>query len=248
MSVVKQATLLLLLAVISTYADHHHDCHNLTKKLPETDLHEIFGDWVLVWSVSKNERVPGQWSDIISSDVELRLLPDNHTITFSERNMFHNGTCINFFINMTRDESHNHTLQVIGGTMEMNGTISPDNELGHVDFYESCPDCLVLVYMSSEGHFLMIYKKDGEHRNAELLKAAHSNHTKLAECLGFPHDKALHYKGPTDFCHKKSSPDEVEHHDKADHHDKDDHHIKADQHEETEQHEKVDPTEKAAES
>ncbi|XP_049457617.1 saxitoxin and tetrodotoxin-binding protein 2-like [Epinephelus fuscoguttatus] len=210
MSVVKQATLLLLLAVISTYADHHHDCHGLTKKLPETDLHKIFGDWVLVWSISKHEKAPGLWSDLTSSHVELRLLPDNHTITFTERNMFHNAYCINYFINMTTDESHNYTLQIIGGTMEINGTISPDNELGHLGFYESCPDCLVFVWRG-EDHCLMIYKKDGEHRDAELLKAARSNHTKLAECLGFPHDKAFHYDGAADFCHKKSSPDEVEH-------------------------------------
>ncbi|XP_023254440.1 saxitoxin and tetrodotoxin-binding protein 1-like, partial [Seriola lalandi dorsalis] len=121
------------------------------------------------------------------------------------------GSCTNFIINMsmpsdpTSDE--HHQLKVIAATVEKDGVVQPYNDSGVVDVYESCPDCLTAVYKSIHGRYLLSYRREGHHSDVEQLKAAHSDHRKQAECLGFPHDKAFSYDGAADFCHKKSSPE-----------------------------------------
>ncbi|XP_049457609.1 saxitoxin and tetrodotoxin-binding protein 2-like isoform X2 [Epinephelus fuscoguttatus] len=174
MSVVKQGTLLLLLlAVIGTSADHD-DCHGLNTTLPATDLHKIVGDWVLVWSVSDHQQGWDLLPNVTSSHAEFRLLPDNHTYMFNERNMYIDKLCANYIINMSTEGSDDHMLHNRGA------------------------------------------RRDGHHRDVEVLNAAHDNHKKQAECLGFPHDKPFSYDGVADFCHKKSSADvEADHHNKA---------------------------------
>ncbi|XP_023252717.1 saxitoxin and tetrodotoxin-binding protein 1-like [Seriola lalandi dorsalis] len=111
--VVKQTVLLLLLAAIGCNAAPAADeCEGLHKTLPAKDLHTIFGDWVLVWSVSDHQQGSDLLQNLSSSHVELRLLPDNTTIMFNERNVFIDGSCSNFIINMsmpsdpTSDEHH----------------------------------------------------------------------------------------------------------------------------------------------
>ncbi|XP_022603157.1 saxitoxin and tetrodotoxin-binding protein 1-like [Seriola dumerili] len=210
--VVKQAVLLLLLAAISCSAAPAADeCEGLHKTLPAKDLHTIFGDWVLVWSVSDHQQGWDLLPNVSSSHVELRLLPDNTTIMFNERNMYIDKSCSNFIINMsmpsdpTSDE--HHPLNVIAATVEKDGVVQPYNDSGVVDVYESCPDCLTAVYKSIHGRYLLSYRREGHHSDVEQLKAAHSDHRKQAECLGFPHDKPFSYDGAADFCHKKSSPE-----------------------------------------
>lgn len=51
-------------------------------------LLQIFGDWVLVWSVSDHEKGSELLDRVTSSHVELQLLPDNETITYNERNLY----------------------------------------------------------------------------------------------------------------------------------------------------------------
>uniref|UniRef100_A0A3B4WDB1 Uncharacterized protein n=1 Tax=Seriola lalandi dorsalis TaxID=1841481 RepID=A0A3B4WDB1_SERLL len=92
-------------------------------------------------------------------------------------------------------------------SVEKDGVVQPYNDSGVVDVYESCPDCLTAVYKSIHGRYLLSYRREGHHSDVEQLKAAHSDHRKQAECLGFPHDKAFSYDGAADFCHKKSSPE-----------------------------------------
>ncbi|XP_044028260.1 uncharacterized protein LOC122864712 [Siniperca chuatsi] len=214
MIVVKRAVLLLLLlllAVIGTdAAPGPGHCGVLNKTLPTKDFHKIFGDWVLVWSVSDYQLGSDVLGNLSSSHVKLQLLPDNKTIVYNERNMFLDKPCTQYFINMSMpsdpSDSDHHTLHTEAAMVEKDGVVQPYNDSGDVDFYESCSDCLVMVYREKEFQFLLIYRREGHHRDVELLKAAHSDHKKLAECLGFPHDRPFSYDGVADFCHKKSSP------------------------------------------
>ncbi|XP_044028084.1 saxitoxin and tetrodotoxin-binding protein 1-like [Siniperca chuatsi] len=205
MIVVKRAVLLLLpllLAVIGTdAAPCTRDCARLTKMLSTKDLHKILGEWVLVWSVSDTQQVSDRLGNLSSSYIKLQLLPDNKTIMYNERYMLLDMLCskLDFNISLNFDPSEYHTLHIMSALAEN-------------FIYESCSDCLAVLYRgkmantSKVGRFLFIYKREGHHRDVELLKAAHSDHKKLAECLGFPHDKTFSYDGATGSCHLKSSP------------------------------------------
>ncbi|XP_044028082.1 saxitoxin and tetrodotoxin-binding protein 1-like isoform X2 [Siniperca chuatsi] len=205
MIVVKPAVLLLLpllLAVIGTdAAPCTRECARLTKMLPTKDVHKILGDWVMVWSVSDTQQGSDRLGNLSSSYIRFQLLPDNKTIMFNKRSMLLDMLCskYDFNISLNFDPSEYHTLHIISA-------------LGENFFYESCSDCLALVYRgkmantSKVGRFLFIFWREGHHRDVELLKAAHSDHKKLAECLGFPHDKPFSYDGATGSCHLKSSP------------------------------------------
>ncbi|XP_029282199.1 saxitoxin and tetrodotoxin-binding protein 1-like [Cottoperca gobio] len=209
MSVVKRVALLLLLlaAIITSEAVAPENCEGL-KKLPTNDLHEISGDWVLVWSVSNKQIGWDLNMNLSSSHVEFRLLPDNNTVMFTERNLFSNNTCINYYINMSLEvQPDNHTLHTINTMEEKNGVTVPYNESGSLDFYETCPDCMMMVYKEPENRFLLNYRREGKHQDVEQMTAAHADHQRLAECLGFPLDKPFIYDGAADFCHKKSSPE-----------------------------------------
>ncbi|XP_038581346.1 saxitoxin and tetrodotoxin-binding protein 1-like [Micropterus salmoides] len=211
MIVVKRVLLLLLLAAIGSDArPGPEDCGSLSKRLPTKDLHKIFGDWALVWSVSDTQYGRDLMVNSSSSHVELQLLPDNKTILYNERNMFLDKPCTTYFFNLTMpsdlSDSENYTLPTGVGMLETDGVVRPYDDSGKVEFYETCPDCLVLVYRGTLGQFLLIYRREGQHRDVEQLKAAHGDHHELAECLGFPQDKPFIYDGAADFCHKKSSP------------------------------------------
>nr|BAF56478.1 tributyltin binding protein type 2 [Paralichthys olivaceus]BAF56479.1 tributyltin binding protein type 2 [Paralichthys olivaceus] len=202
--------LLLAVAVLalgSNAAAVVEECNSLKKALPTDDLHKIFGDWVLVWSITD---IPGGWDifpNITSSHVELRLFADNKTIEFNERNLHSDNSCSNYILNMSSSSvaSDRHTLNTLAATVEKDGVVQPFNDTGDLDLYESGSDSLVVIYTSKDGHFLLIYKREGHHSNVDQLKASHSEHKKRAECLGFTVDKEFIYDGVSDFCHKKSS-------------------------------------------
>ncbi|GLD59686.1 saxitoxin and tetrodotoxin-binding protein 1-like protein [Lates japonicus] len=154
--VVKRAVLLLLLAGVigSDPVPSPEGCEGLNKPLPRNDLHKIFGDWVLVWSVTDNAHGWQMEPKINSSHVELRLLPDNKTISFIERNLHINKSCSIYSLNMSfpldSSDSNQHTLHTDVATEDMDGVVKPYNDSGVLDLYESCPDCLVVVYRSPE--------------------------------------------------------------------------------------------------
>ncbi|KAI3359018.1 hypothetical protein L3Q82_015401, partial [Scortum barcoo] len=199
MSVVKRAMLpmLLLAAIGANAAPGPEDCDGLNKTLPATDLHKISGNWVLVWSVAVTELGSAMLANLSSSYVELQLLPDSKTIVYNESNKFNDKSCIKYLINMTMptDFSHFNQLHIDSGTLLKDGVVQEYNHTADVDLFETCPDCMVMVYRAEVGGFLLIYRRDGHHQDVELLKAAHSNHKKVAECLGFPHDKPFVYDG-----------------------------------------------------
>ncbi|KAK9527088.1 hypothetical protein VZT92_015750 [Zoarces viviparus] len=203
MNSVKRALLLLLLAAIGTNAaPGPEDCHSL-KKLPTLDPHKVYGDWVMVWCVADHQEAWDQMQNISSSHVEFRLHQDNSTVLFIEGNLLTNKTCSYYFMNFTAADGGNNMMDIAAATVKD----SDLNEWVQIDFYESCPECLMMVYKYPAGRFMMNYRKDGDHQDVEKLNSYHGELRKMAECLGFPHDKPFSYDGAADFCHKKSSPD-----------------------------------------
>ncbi|KAM6973900.1 saxitoxin and tetrodotoxin-binding protein 1-like [Tautogolabrus adspersus] len=205
MSLLKQAMLLLLLAAVGTYAAPE-DCDGLNKTVPAKDLHKIMGDWVLVWSVSDSKSINVE--NISSSHVELRLRPDNNTISYIERNMFLDSSCTTYNSTVLIP-SEQSVMDVVAATMERDGVVSPFNDSAKLEFFETCPECLVMVYRGDAGQYLLIYRKEGHHQDIEKTKEAHSDFKKLATCLGLPHDDRFTYKDAQDFCHKKFSPEQA---------------------------------------
>ncbi|XP_067468495.1 saxitoxin and tetrodotoxin-binding protein 1-like [Thunnus thynnus] len=210
MSIVKRVVLLLLLlvalctnaapttdaALTTDAAPTTEECDSLKKTLTK-DLSTVIGYWVLVWAVTDNPMVSGLWGNISSSYLEMRLLPDNKTILFSERNL----------LLVSSISSSKGSSSSSSSTLEQDGVVQPYNESGGVDFYKSCSDCLLKVYKGKGllGQYLLSYRREGQHGDVEQLKAALSDHQKQAECFGFSHDQSFSYDGAADFCHKKSS-------------------------------------------
>ncbi|KAF7210782.1 saxitoxin and tetrodotoxin-binding protein 2-like [Nothobranchius furzeri] len=65
-----------------------------------------------------------------------------------------------------------------------------------------------MPYKTSTHQYLISYKREGLHRDVEKHKVDHDNLKKMAESLGFRHDKQFIYNGLADFCRKKSAPEE----------------------------------------
>ncbi|XP_075306489.1 saxitoxin and tetrodotoxin-binding protein 1-like [Odontesthes bonariensis] len=210
---VSKVAVLLLLAVIGSYAEPSaEECEGLTKRLPSKDLNKIFGKWVLVWSVTDRETGRSLLANISSSHVDFKLLADNKTIEYIERNVYLGSldSCTTFFINMTLptdDSTEHHTLKADFNRVEKDGVVQEYNDTGDVDFYESCDDCLLMTYKTSIFGLLLSYKRKGSNWDVEQMKTAHDGLKKTAECLKFIHDKPFTYDGLTDLCNKKSAPD-----------------------------------------
>ncbi|KAF6731565.1 Saxitoxin and tetrodotoxin-binding protein 1 [Oryzias melastigma] len=200
-------SVLLLLAVIGSHAaPNPSKCEGLTKRLQTKDLNKIFRNWVLVWSVADHEEGDSLVSNISSSHVEFQLLPENKTISYIERNVYNVNVFQSepFFLHYLLHEC-DRTIQqrprskrcvsTTSVRLEVDGQPVEYNDTGAVDFYETCPDCLMLVYKTSSGRYLLDYKEEGSHRDVEKHKAGHDDHKKLADCLGFPDKKAYVYDG-----------------------------------------------------
>ncbi|XP_037548958.1 uncharacterized protein LOC119425502 [Nematolebias whitei] len=211
---VRGAVLLLLLAAFGSNAapPPAEDCANVTKRLPTKDLHEIFDHWVLVWSVSDHDVGHGLLAKLSSSHVEFKLDNDNKTIDIIERNRLvergHHDTCTTYFTKTTMpsDDAEHHTIKSDNIKIEKNGIPHEYNDIGEMDFYQTCSDCLLMIYKTSKQQYLLVYRREGSHLDVEQHKADHDDHKKLAECLGFPHHQPFIYNGKADFCHKLSIP------------------------------------------
>ncbi|KAF3706879.1 Saxitoxin and tetrodotoxin-binding protein 1 Precursor [Channa argus] len=209
--VVKLLLLVVLVDMVgSSVAPAAEECDILTNRLQVKDLHKIFGDWVLVWSVGDHQQAWDLFPNVSSSHVEVQLLPDKTTVVFNERNLYIDKSCSNYVINLSmpsdRSDAEHHTLHALSATVETHGHVQPYNDSAALEFYETCPDCLLLVYKNIHGRYLLSYRREGHHSDIHQLKAAHDDHRKQSECLGFGPEKPFSYDGVADFCHKKSSP------------------------------------------
>ncbi|KAM3595942.1 uncharacterized protein V6R79_005678 [Siganus canaliculatus] len=108
-------------------------------------------------------------------------------------------------------EHDHHRLQVISSTFERAGEVKivEDATRGKVSFFHSGEDSLSMLYDGVEGKFVLIYKKEGLHRDVAAHKESHEDHQKLSHCLGIDHSAPFIYDGEADFCHKKSAAEEV---------------------------------------
>ncbi|XP_059205246.1 saxitoxin and tetrodotoxin-binding protein 1-like [Centropristis striata] len=210
MDVVQTSMLLLLLAALgATVEPSPENCHGLNVTLQKEEMHKIFGDWVMVWVMPDHDdqRIEDIMPNFTSSHMELRLLTDNHTVTFNEWNSYSINKCRKYFINMSVAAEDSTDLHHVGGKIEDDGVFTEYNESGQMHFFETCDDCLVMVYKNAEGRFLLIYRRKGHHQDVDKLKEHYDNNNKLAECLGFPPGKTFTYDGAADLCPKKSAPE-----------------------------------------
>uniref|UniRef100_A0A672YRG7 Apolipoprotein M n=1 Tax=Sphaeramia orbicularis TaxID=375764 RepID=A0A672YRG7_9TELE len=178
---------------------------------PNTDKCKVYGDWVLVWAVSDNPKGHELLPNVSSSHVEMKLRPDNKTIEYNERNVYLGNICASYFLNLTiPDDDHEYYSPIHAGAIEeKDGVRKMLNDSAKVHFLESCDDCMTMIYDSETyGRYLLIYRRDGHHRDVEQMKAHQASHEKLAKCLHFPLEHVFIYDGVADFCHKKSAPEE----------------------------------------
>ncbi|XP_054878558.1 saxitoxin and tetrodotoxin-binding protein 1-like [Poeciliopsis prolifica] len=203
--------LLLVAAIGCSAAPAPEECQGLAKRLPSKNLHKIYGEWVLIWSVTDFHTGQYLLGNLTSSHVEYKLLADNKTIEYIERNKF-SDSCTIYFMNLTipSDDAEHHTLATQSVRVEKNGVEINFNETGNVEFYESCDDCLLMTYKSPTMNFLLSYRREGSHQDVKQHQADHDDLKKMAECLGVPHDKPYTYDGVADFCHKKSAPEAIQ--------------------------------------
>uniref|UniRef100_A0A3Q3XAK9 Uncharacterized protein n=1 Tax=Mola mola TaxID=94237 RepID=A0A3Q3XAK9_MOLML len=194
---VKRAALLLLLlaavAALGSEAAPGPDCDGLNKTLPAARLHDILGDWVLVWSVSDEPGSVELLTNLTSSHVELRLLEDNHTqcVVVVIVVVVIVAVVIVVMVDLIVDVP----AVCLPSALQKNGSVDHISVLADVVFFESCPDCLHMDYRGSVGHYLVIYRREGRHRDVEQLQASHNDHGKLATCLGLPHHTPFVYDG-----------------------------------------------------
>nr|XP_054600917.1 saxitoxin and tetrodotoxin-binding protein 1-like [Nothobranchius furzeri] len=100
--------------------------------------------------------------------------------------------------NMTippHNNSEHHTLKSDFMKVEKEGIVQNYTGIGDIDYYESCSNCLLMPYKTSTHQYLISYKREGLHRDVEKHKVDHDNLKKMAECLGFRHDKQFIYNG-----------------------------------------------------
>ncbi|KAM4629992.1 saxitoxin and tetrodotoxin-binding protein 1-like [Polymixia lowei] len=204
MCVLYTVVLVVLLALGSNTTPTTEECEGLTKTLQPTELEKIFGDWVLVAYVTDSDPF---FENITSSHVELYLAPDNTTIVYNERSMSRN--CITYYSNTSVSDpmGANLTLQIDADFKEEDGVVSVYNDSGRVSFYQTCPHCLVMLYRGVfegiPGQYLLTYRKEGKHQDAEELTAGQLTNSKLAECLQLRVQAEFKYDGVSELCPKR---------------------------------------------
>ncbi|KAM4540023.1 saxitoxin and tetrodotoxin-binding protein 1-like [Odontesthes bonariensis] len=162
--------------------------------------------WILVEAFSDYPAGEEYLKNTSSSLVEMKHKENNETFLFAERNIV-NGKCLIFRVNMmiSDPETSNHTLQLaVAGEKELDGVVSLYDDQGRADLHQSCPHCLLILYSGvfggTPGRMLLIYRSEGKHRDADELKAAESEHRKIAECLKFSLGSNFRYDRKADFC------------------------------------------------
>uniref|UniRef100_A0A3Q3H2T7 Lipocalin/cytosolic fatty-acid binding domain-containing protein n=1 Tax=Kryptolebias marmoratus TaxID=37003 RepID=A0A3Q3H2T7_KRYMA len=146
----------------------------------------------MVWSVSEREIGKALLGMMATSHVEFKALHDNKAVEFILRNIGGHKSCITYYANMTKvpDDPEENSAKC-----ETNGVLQAYNETGVVDFYQTCPDCLLITYNILAERFLLSY-------TGQSLQT-----TILPKSARLPHLTFSFYLFFTDFCHKKSAPE-----------------------------------------
>ncbi|KAM6973898.1 saxitoxin and tetrodotoxin-binding protein 1-like [Tautogolabrus adspersus] len=209
MCVLVRVVLLVLLVLSSNAAPAPEEC-NMPEKVKGADIHKLKeANWVLVEAFTDYPAGVMLLSGANSSLVEMSLNNDNKTFLFVERNIV-NEKCLTFYVNMSvpDPEASNLTLQLLGpGVQDFDGKVSPYNDEGKLNAYQSCPHCLLIIYSGvfegTPGRMLLIYRQEGKHLDTEELTAAQSVHREIAECLKFMVPSHFKYDGKAEFCLEK---------------------------------------------
>uniref|UniRef100_A0A671UR01 Lipocalin/cytosolic fatty-acid binding domain-containing protein n=1 Tax=Sparus aurata TaxID=8175 RepID=A0A671UR01_SPAAU len=157
----------------------------------------VLGDWVLVWSIS-NENKTSLLTNLTSSFVELQLTSDNSTLL--------DTSCSKYSMNLTMlsDASQKFELAT-SGLFEENGVQTPYELTATVEFYETHKDCMTLFYKVTGGQYLLHYRREGRRQDAEQLVVVHDDHKKVAECLKFPFENPFIYDEAAGRCRRLSN-------------------------------------------
>ncbi|KAM4549904.1 saxitoxin and tetrodotoxin-binding protein 1-like [Fundulus diaphanus] len=202
---------LLVVLLLSCSAPSSAQECNLPAKMQREDLRKLSEvRWVLVESFADYPAGLELLRNANSSIIEMQLKDNNDSFLFIERNTIA-GKCLVFRVNFSiPDEgTSNHTLVLDGaGVQELDGVVTPYDDQGRVNIHQSCPTCLLIVYHGvfegTPGRMLLIHRSEGKHLDAEELKAAESEHRRIAECLKFNVETSFRYDGKADFCLEKT--------------------------------------------
>ncbi|XP_076020524.1 saxitoxin and tetrodotoxin-binding protein 1-like [Genypterus blacodes] len=208
---VRRVAVLLLLAALSCCA--HGACEAQNNTLPTSDLDKVFGAWVLVWAASDHVPSPEILTNLSSSHVELKLNDDNQTISYIEKNLFSGDVCKMYKANttVTSDPQDSRlTIGVVSAVEEVSGVQSVYNDSAEVFFYQSCSECLMMMYKSQMGpRYMMNYRRMGKHSYLSELKVSEDEGVQLAQCLDFKVVSTFRFTGAAGFCHE-TNPAEVQ--------------------------------------
>ncbi|KAM4725392.1 saxitoxin and tetrodotoxin-binding protein 1-like [Anableps anableps] len=206
-----QATgaLLVLMLLSGNTPSASEEC-NLPAKMQREDLHKLSAvRWVLVEAFADYPAGEELMKNANSSIMELKLKDNNESFLFVEQNIVA-GNCLIFRGNLSIPdaETSNHTVILDGdGVREFGGVVTPYDDQGRADVHQVCPNCLLIVYHGvfegTPGRILLIYRSEGKHLDAKELKAAESEHRRMAKCLKFNVGISFRYDGKADFCLEK---------------------------------------------
>ncbi|GAA6231439.1 saxitoxin and tetrodotoxin-binding protein 1-like [Lates japonicus] len=210
MWVLFKVVLPVLLLLCSNAASAAEEC-DLPDKVKQEEVLKVFESrWVLVEGFSDYPAGEDLLRNASSSVMEADKTRNNSkTILFIERNIV-NRKCLTFHVNMSAPDpkKSNHTLELLHpGTMNSDGQVSPYDDKGKADIYQTCPDCATMIYSGVfdgvDGRMLLIYRREGKHLDTKELEEARSGQAKLAECLKFNVPSPFKYDGKTEFCEEK---------------------------------------------
>ncbi|XP_074543348.1 saxitoxin and tetrodotoxin-binding protein 1-like [Halichoeres trimaculatus] len=193
-----KGAMLLLLAAVGTNADTDH-CEGLNKTMPGVDLHKVVGDWVLIWASSNSHVISVE--NLTNSHVHLHLSSDNSTMIYEERNRFKDSSCFKYNASFSV-ASDLHKLDLLDMYVEKDGVSTPFKDSATVQFFETCLDCVVMVYNGNLGRFLLYYRREGHHQDLKITNEAYEDFKKLTGCLELSLEGSFTHKGDENFCHK----------------------------------------------
>nr|XP_015828893.2 saxitoxin and tetrodotoxin-binding protein 1 [Nothobranchius furzeri] len=214
MQVQFRADLLVLMLLSCSAPSAAEEC-NLPERMQQSALHKLSGmRWVLVESFSDYPRGEELMKITNSSITVIHLKDNNESFMFTERNLVA-GKCLIFRGNLSipDPETSIHSLLLDNtGVREFEGVVVPYDDKGRADVYQTCPHCLIIVYHGvfegMPGRILLIYRSEGKHLDADELKAAASDHRRIAECLKFNVEISFRYNGKAEFCQEKKKEQE----------------------------------------
>ncbi|RVE67132.1 hypothetical protein OJAV_G00114220 [Oryzias javanicus] len=210
-------TAALLLALLTCGPASAADDCDLPLKVERHDLHQLSDvRWVLVEAFADYPAGQDILRNASSSTVEMRHNGDNKTFLVTET-VKTNEKCVFFRFNMSipDPDTSNHSLHLVSaGVKEVDGEVSPYDDQGRVHMHQSIHGHLInlynLVFQGKPARTLLMYRREGKHQDVDELKAASSEHRRIAECLKFNIVSDFLYDGKTEFCpnEKKDETDD----------------------------------------